>query len=115
MRRPTPIFFVAHTQNTGKILRVTMPLRMPSRISSSVSCSVSKNFSMSPSSFSAAASTSVRCISCAFSISSAGISSMVGSPPSGPHVSFFIRITSMRELKSAPVFTGYCTGTTFVP
>ena len=115
IRRPTPMFLPAHTQNTGKMLRVTIPLRIPSRISSSVRCSVSKNFSIKPSSFSAAASTSTRCMASAFSNSSAGMSSMVASPPSGPQVSFFIRMMSMRLLKSGPVATGYCTGTTFEP
>ena len=115
IRRRTPISLPAQTQNTGNIPREASPLRIPSRISSSVKESCSKNFSIRPSSCSAAASTKALCISVAFSISSAGISSIVGAPPSGPHEYFFIKSTSINELKFGPVASGYCTGTTFGP
>ena len=103
----TPMSFPAHTQNTGKMLRVTRPLRMPSRSSSSVSVSLSKNFSISPSSFSAAASTRILFKAMAFSISSAGISSILGEPPSALQEYFFMVSTSMMALNPGPVCVGY--------
>ena len=80
--RSTPMFCLAHTRNNGKMLRVTNPLRIPSRISSCVSSPWSKNFSISASSCSAAASIRARFISVALSSWSAGISSIVACPPS---------------------------------
>ena len=103
------------TQNTGNIPLATNPLRIPSRISSSERESCSKNFSISPSSFSAAASTNALCISVAFSSSSAGISSITGAPPSGFHEYFFINSTSIKALKPGPVEIGYWIGTTLEP
>ena len=103
----TPMSLPAHTQNTGKMLRVTRPLRMPSRSSSSVSVSLSKNFSINPSSFSAAASTNILFKAVAFSISSAGMSSTFGEPPSAFHEYFFMVSTSMMALKPGPVCVGY--------
>ena len=107
IRRRTPISLPAHTQNTGNIPLDANPLRIPSRISSSVSASDSKNFSIKVSSCSAAASTNALCISIALSISSAGTSSMVGAPPSGPHEYFFMSSTSITALKPGPVVKGY--------
>ena len=107
IKRRTPISLPAHTQNTGNMPRAARPLRIPSRISSSVSESCSKNFSIKPSSFSAAASTSALCSSMALSFSSAGISSMIGAPPSGAQEYFFINSTSISELKLGPVASGY--------
>ena len=115
MSRRTPMSLPAQTQNTGKMLRVTRPFLIPSRSSSSVRASSSKNFSMRLSSFSAAASTRALWSSIALSISSAGISSMIGAPPSGFHEYFFISSTSMRELKPGPVDIGYCICTHFGP
>ncbi len=88
---------------------------MPSRSSSSLRSSLSKNFSMRLSSFSAAASTSAACSSCARPISLSGMSSMVGMPPSGPQEYFFMSSTSMTALNSGPSFSGYCTCTTLLP
>ena len=55
--RRTHISRPAQTQNTGNIPRVTRPARIPARISSSLKAPSSKNFSISTSSCSAAAST----------------------------------------------------------
>ena len=105
--RRTPMSFSALTQNTGKMLRSIRPLRIPSRISSSVRTPWSKNFSIRFSSFSAAASTSSLFSSFAFSIWSAGISEMVGTPPSGPQLYIFIKSTSIMALKPVPGLIGY--------
>ena len=113
--RRTPISFNALTQNTGRMLRSANPLRIPSRISSSVSMPWSKNFSIRFSSFSAAASTSSLLSSCAFPIWSAGISEMVGTPPSGPQLYIFISSTSIMALYPLPGLIGYCTRTILLP
>ena len=115
IKRRTPISLPPQTQNTGNIPLAINPLRMPSRISSSDRESCSKNFSIRFSSFSAAASTNALCISIALSISSAGISSIVGAPPSGFHEYFFINNTSISALKPGPVAIGYWIGTTLEP
>ena len=107
IKRRTPLSCPAQTQNTGKMLLVTKPLRIPSRNSSSVRLSVSKNFSIKLSSFSAAASTRALCNSRAFSFSSSGISSIIGIPPSSFQEYFFINKTSIISLKFEPVCTGY--------
>ena len=113
--RRTPMSRNALTQNTGNILRVIRPFRIPSRISSSVKTPWSKNFSMSPSSFSAAASISFWCRSAAFSFSSAGISRTSGVPPSGFHLYIFIFRTSIIALNDAPHEIGYCICTILFP
>ena len=95
--------------------RVTNPLRMPSRISSSESASDSKNFSINTSSCSAEASTKALCHAKALGISSEGISSMMGVPPSAFHEYFFMTSTSINAWNSGPVCNGYWTGTHFFP
>ena len=45
----------------------------------------------------------------------AGISSIVGAPPSGFHEYFFINSTSISALKPGPVAIGYWIGTTLEP
>ena len=63
IKRRTPMSLPPQTQNSGNIPLATNPLRRPSRISSSERESCSKSFSISPSSFSAAASTNALCLS----------------------------------------------------
>ena len=107
IRRRTHISFSADMQKMGNSERATKPLRIPKRISSSVKVSVSKNFSISVSSFSAAASTNFLCSSKAFGISLSGIFSIEGTPPSGFHLYIFISKTSTTALKFVPVSRGY--------
>ena len=99
---PLPIFLVEEQQNTGKICWLAKAMVKPFDNSSSVRVPDSKNFSIRPSSFSAAASTNALCSAMALSISAAGISFLTGLPPLAGNSYNTILKVSMMLLNPVP-------------